>query len=244
MNLLRSSVTDSWLRRVRETWGAGPHLHTLASCQDLVHQLMAMPSESATTIAELARRCALDGFELEDVQGWILALAEVLPRRSRRAVLGRHGAVAASGGWAEGVLERRHVEEAGLAGTAALAQRLADHYRQCATLGIDPSETAVLVVLDADTAGFGPHARAGALDALVEIARLTFPGTTLYATHRGRLLLFVPRTEDVAARVAAAVEEAQAAPLLAGCNVRGWVEPISPNERLASDHLEDLVRSY
>lgn len=244
MNLLRSTITDSWLRRVQDTWGTGDHLHTLEGCRDLVHHLVAMPSESASVIAELARRCALDGYELHDVQGWIVALADALPRRSRRAVLGRHGAVAASGGWAEGVLERRHVEEAGLAGTTALAHRLADHYRQCSTLGLDPADEAVLVVLDADTAGFGPHARAGALDTLAEIARASFPGATLYATHRGRLLLFVPRVGDLATRVATAVFEAQSAPLLAGCNVRGWVEPISPDERLATDHLDDLVRSY
>jgi hypothetical protein len=236
------AIVTAWQRRVRAGWGHGRHWHTIDGTGPLVREVL-RGGDRCALLTEIGRRCGLDGHSLDDVTAWIAELLAVTPRRLRRQLDRRESAVALAEGWADGALERRCEGRAGIAPLAVLHVRVRQHYDQCRALGVDPSAAAALVVLDADTGAYGPLARAEALGALADVARATFrSGETVAAAPTDRLLVLAERSPGLAATVRHIVAEGQRHPLLTGCRVQGWVEPLARSADHLDAHLADLSR--
>jgi len=239
----RGTMVTEWRRRVHEGWGDGRHWHTIDGTDALVRRVVDEPTSATEVLAELGRRCALDGHSLDNVTAWTAELIKLSPRRVRRRLDSRDAAVALAAGWADGALQRRHSRAAGFASLGALRLALIQHYERCACLGIDPVEVSALVVLDADSGLLSPVARAAAMEALaVHVSSHFTDGEPTAATPTGRVLVLAERTPDLAREVREVVIACEASPLLAGClRVLGWVERLPSDPTLVVAFLADLA---
>jgi hypothetical protein len=237
------TIVAEWRRRVRTGWGSGPHWHTIDGTDAVVRTLLDGTAEPAVALAELGRRCGMDGHSLDDVTAWMNELLDVAPRKLRRRLDHREAAVALASGWAEGTLEHRHTEVDDLVPVAVLEMAINRCYDQCEAMGIDAPSASALAVLIADTEGLPWLARAAALGAMATHARRAFAkGETVAATPTGRVIVLADREPGLAATVREIVDACEASPLLAGCaRVRGWVEPLAPDRHHLAAHLAELA---
>jgi hypothetical protein len=237
------AIVAEWRRRVREGWGTGSHWHTIDSTDALVRSLLDGSGPPVEALAELGRRCGVDGHALEDVMGWVAELVSLVPRTRRRRLDTRPAAVALASGWADGALERRQSQSAGLASVGALRLALLEHYGRAEALGTDPAAARALAVVEADTGLLPPAARAASTHALAHHVRQAFTdGEPIARTATGRVLVLAERSPALAMKVNDVVSASEASPLLAGCRrVRGWVERLAPDATHVDAHLADLA---
>ena len=235
-------VVTQWRQRVDAGWGTGTHSHTLAMVENLVIDLLEGTCEPEQALGEIGRRCANDGHELVDVNGWLSILVGLAPRKIRNRLESRACAEALANGWAQATLDLRQPFRR-LAPVAMLHMRLKELSDQCKALGIDLVYHYVLVVLDADTGPLGPGARASVLREVAEAAQQTFrAGETIAATDSGRIIILGPRRRDLPAMVQTLLAEVQDQPRVGDHRVCGWIEPL-PRERVHHDALiDDLAR--
>jgi hypothetical protein len=235
-------LMDEWGTKVLTNWGTGPHTVTVEAIRPRLADVVEQRVPAAQGLEEIGRRCGADGHPLEDAVGWVTALFELLPKRRRRQFDRQAGAVALAAGWSEGMLQR-HAEDGPHATTELLRLRLQEHYDECAANDQDPASLFTLVVFDADTGTLGPRARAAAMAAVLEGVRDRFTtGQTITTTTTGRVLLLADRGPSLPAAIHELVTWAQTQPALAGCRVRGWIEPLSPFRHHLEGHLSDLSR--